>query len=72
MEDKEFEGLLKEIAFYKYRYEHCKEELMALRAAVNKDVWYWQGDGYDFPESLTCNVVMSASSLRDLLKKEKE
>jgi hypothetical protein len=31
--------------------------------------WYWQGDGYDLPESLVCPVIMSAQTLRELLAK---
>lgn len=31
------------------------------------DLWYWQGDGYDVPESITCPVVMSAGTLRELI-----
>jgi len=31
------------------------------------EVWHWQGDGHDFPESLSCPVIMSAESLRGLL-----
>lgn len=33
----------------------------------NGEVWYWQGDGHDFPESLICPVIMSAETLRALL-----
>lgn len=33
------------------------------------DCWLWQGDGFDYPESLVCPVVMSADTLRDLLSK---
>ncbi|WP_423173035.1 MULTISPECIES: hypothetical protein [unclassified Stenotrophomonas maltophilia group] len=33
----------------------------------NGEVWHWQGDGHDFPESLVCPVVMSAETLRALL-----
>jgi hypothetical protein len=32
-------------------------------------LWYWQGDGADIPESLTCSVVMSADTLRELVAK---
>lgn len=32
-----------------------------------EEVWYWQGDGMDFPESLACPVVMAADTLRKLL-----
>ncbi|WP_353949808.1 hypothetical protein [Stenotrophomonas maltophilia] len=33
----------------------------------NGEVWHWQGDGQDFPESLVCPVIMSAETLRALL-----
>ena len=31
------------------------------------EVWFWQGDGYDFPESIGCPVVMDENDLRALL-----
>ena len=31
------------------------------------DVWRWQGDGHDDPASLSCPVVMSAETLRELV-----
>lgn len=65
---KQSEGWRLEAEAYRERYEQAMRELSAIRAATAKDVWYWQGDGFDFPESLTCHVVMSADSLRDLLK----
>lgn len=33
----------------------------------NGEVWHWQGDGHDFPDSLACPVIMSAETLRALL-----
>lgn len=33
----------------------------------NGEIWHWQGDGHDFPESLVCPVIMSAETLRALL-----
>ncbi|HEL3014844.1 TPA: hypothetical protein UN285_000633 [Stenotrophomonas maltophilia] len=33
----------------------------------NGEVWHWQGDEHDFPESLVCPVIMSAETLRALL-----
>lgn len=33
------------------------------------NLWYWQGDEDDQPELLTCPVMMSADTLRDLLAK---
>lgn len=32
-------------------------------------LWYWQGDGQDVPESLSCPVVMSADTLRTMIAK---
>ena len=32
-------------------------------------VWLWRGDGNDHPESLTCQVLMTASQVRDILEK---
>lgn len=29
--------------------------------------WHWQGDGEDYPESLTCPVVIPANALRELM-----
>ena len=31
------------------------------------ELWHWQGDGHDFPESLACPVVMTADTLRALI-----
>lgn len=31
--------------------------------------WHWQGDGEDYPESLTCPVVIPANALRELMAK---
>lgn len=70
--DKRIDAYLQEIERYKERYKECREELLALRAAVNKDVWYWQDGGDNFPESLTCNVVMSANTLRSILKNKEQ
>lgn len=44
-------------------------ERAALPLRIGADeLWHWQGDGQDFPESLSCPVVMTADSLRALLK----
>lgn len=32
-----------------------------------KEVWFWQGDGEDYPESLCCPVVIKADDLRALI-----
>lgn len=35
---------------------------------LDGEYWMWQGDSSDQPESLTCPVIMSASTLRELLE----
>lgn len=56
--------------------QQALDELAAARANVRiatasrDDVWFWQGDGHDDPESLSCPVVMSAATLRDLLARK--
>lgn len=44
------------------------KELKVLRRVPDGEVWYWQGDGEDFPESLTCPVIMSAATCRDMVR----
>jgi len=40
----------------------------AVRLQVGREeVWYWQGDGSDVPETIGCPVVMSADNLRSML-----
>lgn len=34
--------------------------------ASGEGVWVWQGDGSDHPESLTCQVLMTANQVRQL------
>ena len=49
--------------------EKAREEVEALHRERKGEVWYWQGDGYDFPESLTCPVLIGAEALRQILRK---
>jgi hypothetical protein len=46
-----------------------RQDLNLEKAVQRGDYWHWQGDGHDFPESLTCPVVMTADQLRELLAK---
>lgn len=43
---------------------------LSLVKTDKEGVWFWQNDGWDDPESLSCPVVMSAETLRNLLKNE--
>jgi hypothetical protein len=49
------------------------ERLMAENKTLSRipkgEVWYWQGDGEDYPESLGCPVIMEPDVLRGLLEK---
>jgi NTP pyrophosphatase (non-canonical NTP hydrolase) len=49
-------------------YERMRAAENAMRFSKDER-WYWQGDGTDDPESLTCPVVMTADTLRELLSK---
>ena len=51
-------------------YQAAIDELRVLRRIPKGEVWYWQGDGTDFPDSLTCPVIMTAQTLRKLLAGE--
>lgn len=46
--------------------ERSHQTLLDYRA---DSVWYWQGDEDDQPEILSCPVIMSAETLRELLAK---
>ena len=51
-------------------------ELLRRKASVcidasHGDLWYWQGDGQDAPETISCPVVMHSDVLRELLNARK-
>lgn len=50
------------------KLEEARARLGLVSACVD-DVWRWQGDGCDHPESLSCPVVMSANKLRAILRR---
>lgn len=52
--------------------DRLKEENAVLRRIPNGEVWHWQGDGEDFPESLACPVIMAPETLRGLLAEKDE
>lgn len=67
----------------KWRYDalvqHCKlqdkniaklsDERNTAWMYEQREVWFWQGDGEDYPESLSCPVVIKADDLRAILAK---
>lgn len=67
--EKSRDGWKHEAEWRQHDLDRMKTEFAAIRAATTRDVWYWQGDKYDCPESLTCPVVMTADALRALLAK---
>jgi hypothetical protein len=55
---------------YHYKQEaELRREQRFIHEIRNSAVWYWQGDGDDYPESLGCPVVMRPEHLRELLAK---
>lgn len=69
---KSVEGWKAEANAVQARLHELQIEHMALRAATRGDVWCYQGDGTDFPESLTCPVVMTADEFRELLSRKSD
>lgn len=59
---------------YEWIYSPDLQALKARSAVVQScergDLWYWQGDGFDFPESLACPIVVSADKFRDAVSKD--
>ena len=47
--------------------DNLRAELRRRQAIEKGEVWYWQADGEDHPESLTCQVVIKADDLRELI-----
>lgn len=47
-----------------------REENRGLRASLDDEVWIWQDDADDHPESLTCRVIMQPDVVRRLVKAE--
>ncbi|MDE2106475.1 MAG: hypothetical protein KGL39_55185 [Patescibacteria group bacterium] len=46
-----------------------KDELKLHRDKAADCYWCWAGDGSDYPDSLTCPVLMHAEDLRALLRR---
>jgi len=44
-----------------------RAELRRRHAVEKGEVWYWQHDGHDHPDSLACQVVIRADDLRELI-----
>ncbi len=52
---------------WKERVRWLEKDNVRLKEQLGDDVWYWQGDGEDDLESLTCPVVITPDQLRSLL-----
>ena len=50
--------------------DRIEAERNALRDLRDGSVWYWQGDGEDHPESLSCPVLIEAADIRELCAAE--
>lgn len=64
-----FRKLDEALAVIKREAEKLCDENAALHREWNGEVWYWQGDGEDHLESLTCPVLIEADDLRALLER---
>lgn len=41
-------------------------------ATEKGEVWFWQGDGYDYPDTLACPVVIQPEALREFIRAREE
>jgi len=62
-----FDELDAALADVKKEAAKVQNEVAALRRERDGEVWYWQGDGGDKLESLTCPVLIEAEDLRAIL-----
>ena len=60
--------LCDDLAATRREWERLREDNSRLSKACarSEGVWVWQGDGNDHPESLTCQVLMTANQVRTL------
>lgn len=56
-----------EIELLRDEIEHLRRELVAARDMLRGDYWFWQGDGEDHLESLSCPVVIRPEDLAALI-----
>lgn len=63
------DSLAKEFVAEQAAHNAAKRHLQAVHVPESGDVWFWQSDGANHPESLStcCNVVMTADALRAIL-----
>jgi len=66
-----FDELDAALADVKKEAAKVQNEVAALRRERDGEAWYWQGDGTDHLESLTCPVLIEAEDLRALLERGK-
>ena len=64
-------GLVEHLKFAGTEREDFRQQLSVARCSERDGVWFWQGEG-DRPESLSCPVVMSADTLREILRERDE
>lgn len=51
--------------------ERLRTRLDTAHSVANGEVWYWQGDGEDHLESLTCPILITPAKLRSELEEKK-
>lgn len=44
-----------------------RQKLATVSLYEQSEVWFWQGDGEDYPDSLVCPVVIQPDHLRQLI-----
>lgn len=56
------------IDYIKTLRESPAERTVKLAGRGDVGVWVWQDDGYDFPDSLTCPILIGADTMRRIIR----
>jgi hypothetical protein len=63
----QYESIVEELSRQRQRNRELQAELNLRRSQEKGEVWFWQAEGGNYINSLSCPVVIAARDLRELL-----
>lgn len=67
VDKRKLEAMKADLSLWTEKLGEAERRLRIVHTSA-EGVWRWMGDGSDQPESLTCPVVMSCETLREMVK----
>lgn len=61
--------LKRELDATRVKLQKVELEMATRRRLAKDEIWFWQGDGEDHLESLTCPIIITPEALREILQK---